>query len=120
MEAVRSVVECTNSGKFVLKMGNEFNMVAEKYNMTNRELFALIFDYVLSSQLNTEDGEEKLVASIKYRDPRVTLLVVRKTKFQTMVGFKEQFLNEAVCYLTSANPAQKNFHLVMRIEPEKS
>ena len=117
MEAVDFIVESQYSGQFLLKMGKHFNTVAKNHNLSNRELFAFIFDHVLSSLTNPEDGQ-RLVASIKFKNPRVTLLLDRKQEDESLEIFRNRFTYKAVHYLTS-NQDQKNFQLIMCIEYEK-
>ena len=62
---------------------------------------------------------KKLVASVKFKNPRVTLLVERKQEKESLEIFKQRFVYRVVHYLTS-NQDQKSFQVIISIECEKS
>ena len=118
MEAALQIVKYRNSGQFLLKLGKTFNVIAEKYCLSNEELFSLVFDQALALA-DLEDGRNSLVTSVKYPEPRVTLFVLRKEAGEDMNVYKQNFVAQAVRYLTSTSKREaKAFDLILCIERE--
>ena len=117
MDAVFELIERKNSSQFLLKLGNDFNEVARNWSLTDTELFSNIFDHILSASTGFGVNGAKLLAVIKYPDPRVTLLCVRKNASENIEIFKQNFVTQAVHYFTNtASESQKSLELIMSIE----
>ena len=54
-------------------------------------------------------------ATVKYPEPRVTLLLVRKHAREDGAVFKQNFVAQAVPYLTNKH-SQKQLELIMSVE----
>lgn len=113
-----AVITAKKDGEFLLKMGKNFNSVAEKYSMKRSELFAAIFDQYLDFA-NFPMGENRLlVATVKHPDPRVTLLISRQSPGESLDRFKWNFAQRVERYLTS-DRCEKDFPVILAIGPEK-
>ena len=108
--AVASILEMTKSGEFLLKMGKNVSEVTEKYQLTRAELFAMVFDDILKK--SSAESAVEVGISVKYPDPRVTLLTLHKN--EGMEIFKEKFVNMVVRYLTSEK-SLKPFDLLLTL-----
>jgi hypothetical protein len=108
--AVASILEMTKSGEFLLKMGKNVSEVTEKYQLTRAELFAMVFDDILKK--SSAESAVEVGISVKYPDPRVTLLTLHKN--EGMEIFKEKFVNMVVRYLTSEK-SLKPFNLILTL-----
>ena len=115
MDAVSLLVKRKNLSQFSLKLGKEFNDVAQEYALSDLELFSKIFDHVLSATGLEATHGVKLVATVKYPEPRVTLLLVRKHAREDIAIFKQNFVAQAVHYLT-CKQSQKQLELIMSVE----
>lgn len=121
MDAAYSLVKQKGASQFLIKLGKDFNVVARECSLSGSELFSIIFDHVLSMTL-LETNDVKLVAVVKYTDPRVTLLRLRKDAHVNMSTFKQNFVMQVIHYFTNASPdnekAQKELELLFSIELE--
>ena len=116
--AVVLLVKQKSASQFQFILGKEFHKVAKEHSHSENELCSLMFDYVLSlTGLSGDDGAGKLVATLKYPEPRVTLLLVRKQACESMLLFRQNFVAQAMRYLINKQ-GEKSLELVMSVEQE--
>ena len=110
----RIIVERKNR-EFLLKMGKNFNSISELFLVGKSKLFVAIFDQLLLSANFVKC--ENLVVTIKYPDPRVTLLGTRQIPPESVEAFKWNFARRVERYLTS-NRCEKDFVVIFTIDQE--
>ena len=106
-----------NSSECCVKLGKYFNSVAQRHDLTREKLFGLVFDGALS-QSGVESGA-KLVVTVKYPEPRVTLLCSRKNPDEDFDTFKKNFVRKAVRFLTRDKCTKVHFEVILKIASEK-
>ena len=115
--AAFSVIVVQNKFEFRLKMVKNFNLTADKYSLTKRELFVAIFDEILASA--EFESKENLVVTLKHVEPRVTLLISRQNPAENVDHFKLNFARRVERYLTS-NRCEKDFYVIFAIDEQEN